>query len=367
MKQNHPDKRVIVNGSYSSPSALFADAVAFEGGSVTVAGNSRDADSAKATNTLLINLSYAYTSQPASSHISSLMRGLSYGATWGSQINEVFANPYGPYYPNVASYYFGLTDLRDFSAEVNSIPLVSESVISFFPDTGGLTGSVWADLQKACLAVYNNSGSVRNFSIMLDKTTLRRYGWMGDTFAYKVLKEDGTKDREGTLGFSDSNGVIQVGPVLLGLKQLLLSVGTASDRDADRMPDWWENMYSTPTDPGVPGLDPGTNDADLDNDGDGMSNYKEFISGTDPTSGDSVFRITDITMNDVNTASVKWNCTAGKRYFVYYADGSFGSLMTWNPGGGPIDSGFGGTCTWVDTTVDPYTMENRYYRVEVLQ
>ena len=46
------------------------------------------------------------------------------------------------------------------------------------------------------------------------------------------------------------------------------------DDDDDLLPDDWENQY---------GLDPLFDDADGDPDGDGWSNYEEFIYGTDPT------------------------------------------------------------------------------------
>ncbi|MDD5676849.1 MAG: hypothetical protein PHW60_02520 [Kiritimatiellae bacterium] len=48
--------------------------------------------------------------------------------------------------------------------------------------------------------------------------------------------------------------------------------------DGDGMPDVWEDQY---------GLDPQKDDANLDLDGDGWSNYQEFIGGTDPSSSSS--------------------------------------------------------------------------------
>lgn len=51
-----------------------------------------------------------------------------------------------------------------------------------------------------------------------------------------------------------------------------------ADTDCDSMPDNWENQY---------GLDPSTDDADEDADGDGFTNLEEYQAGTDPTNPDS--------------------------------------------------------------------------------
>ena len=51
-----------------------------------------------------------------------------------------------------------------------------------------------------------------------------------------------------------------------------------SDDDDDGMPDEWEEQY---------GLDPLTNDASKDFDGDGLTNYDEYKSGSDPTRPES--------------------------------------------------------------------------------
>jgi hypothetical protein len=52
-----------------------------------------------------------------------------------------------------------------------------------------------------------------------------------------------------------------------------------SDDDNDGMPDAWENQYS---------LDPFTDDASIDLDNDGYSNYQEYQSGTAPNDPNSI-------------------------------------------------------------------------------
>ena len=57
------------------------------------------------------------------------------------------------------------------------------------------------------------------------------------------------------------------------------------DTDGDGIPDEWETKY---------GLDPELNDADLDDDADGLSNYAEYQADTDPMDTNSCLRITTV-------------------------------------------------------------------------
>ena len=54
------------------------------------------------------------------------------------------------------------------------------------------------------------------------------------------------------------------------------------DTDHDFLPDWWEDQYST---------GPTAMDAQADDDGDGFSNYEEWMADTDPTQGSSHFQV----------------------------------------------------------------------------
>jgi hypothetical protein len=64
-----------------------------------------------------------------------------------------------------------------------------------------------------------------------------------------------------------------------------------SDDDGDDMPDTWEALY--------PGLDPLVNDAGDDLDGDGFTNYDEYMTGTEPDDTESVpFEIVETIPDD---------------------------------------------------------------------
>lgn len=91
------------------------------------------------------------------------------------------------------------------------------------------------------------------------------------------------------------------------VSDILLSQA-AADTDGDGMPDTWESAND---------LNPGSAaDRDIDTDGDGQSSLAEYLAGTDPRSGTSAIRITDLTITDplAGTGTVTWQSIPGKRY-----------------------------------------------------
>ncbi len=79
------------------------------------------------------------------------------------------------------------------------------------------------------------------------------------------------------------------------------------DTDGDGIPDWWMLGY----------FNHATGDANdnsmpaQDADGDGLSNLREFLAGTDPTDANSSFRITDISIAG-NDLVVTWMAAPGR-------------------------------------------------------
>ncbi len=75
--------------------------------------------------------------------------------------------------------------------------------------------------------------------------------------------------------------------------------------DADALPDWWEARF------GLDRLEAA--DGALDADEDGHSNEQEFLAGTDPRDGQSVFRILGIA-RDATGVKVRFTTVAGRQY-----------------------------------------------------
>ena len=82
------------------------------------------------------------------------------------------------------------------------------------------------------------------------------------------------------------------------------------DSDGDGMSDYYE---------GINGLNSGLNDDALDNDGDGRSNLQEFLVGTMANNAQSVFKITGAQRTNA-TLTVTWNSVPLRHYAVETSD-----------------------------------------------
>jgi len=128
----------------------------------------------------------------------------------------------------------------------------------------------------------------------------------------------------------------------------------ALDSDGSGLPIAWELINF-----GQTGVDP-----NADPDGDGMSNYQEYLAGTDPNNPDSVLRITaESFLSGGTSAMLTWNSVPTRYYYIYTTPGL--SSPNWTDSGlGLISPSAGSTTTagFTDTSAAA-----RFYRVQAVR
>jgi hypothetical protein len=105
------------------------------------------------------------------------------------------------------------------------------------------------------------------------------------------------------------------------------------------------------------------NDAGLDKDGDGQTNYQEFIAGTAANDANSIFKIVSLTPNSNGTLTITWNCVNDRIYTVYFRD---------NLTGGPdwqmvVPQSIRATHTGTTNYVTGASIPQRFYKVNVVK
>jgi GH25 family lysozyme M1 (1,4-beta-N-acetylmuramidase) len=159
------------------------------------------------------------------------------------------------------------------------------------------------------------------------------------------------------------------GNILIGYNDAFASIGgadnfavfdnirveTLPDLDGNGLPDTWELQYF-----GHMGVDP-----DADADGDGVSNYQEYLAGTNPTNAASVFRLLRVArVND--DVRLDWTTVGGHSYVAQTATnlgpGSSGNFVDLGPPI-PVDGTTEGTTNYVDAGAA--INQGRYYRVRL--
>ena len=128
------------------------------------------------------------------------------------------------------------------------------------------------------------------------------------------------------------------------------------DTDGNGLPDWWESTYFNQSS----GVDP---NGDLDHDG--MTNGNEFLSGTDPSNGNSVFKVSSFAKDSSGIGfTVTWTSVPGKTYQVTYSNSPSGPWLT-DLAGSTLTAGSGeATLSYTDTTAG--TQDKRFYRVQLV-
>jgi len=113
------------------------------------------------------------------------------------------------------------------------------------------------------------------------------------------------------------------------------------------MPDVWEIAQ---------GLDPAVKDADLDPDGDGMTNLQEYLAGTDPHDPLSYLKVDQITAGHSGTL-LRFMAVSNRTYSVLYRD-------TMNTAPWLVLTNVAQRLTnRVESISDPRSSDGRFYRL----
>ncbi|WP_269523439.1 hypothetical protein [Coraliomargarita parva] len=115
--------------------------------------------------------------------------------------------------------------------------------------------------------------------------------------------------------------------------------------DEDALPDEWEERY-------FGGIDVEFGGQDEDFDGDGSSNYQEYLAGTDPTDSTSYLALAPV-------IGVSWSSQSGKNYEIEYSDDGWVTYAS-----SETLAGTGEDMVWLDSDSRD-VVRNRQYRIVV--
>jgi hypothetical protein len=156
-------------------------------------------------------------------------------------------------------------------------------------------------------------------------------------FTKTIAIPAGSPNAKARIIFASGAGISNTEHLLLD--NVRFSVSTAAgDTDGDGMPDDYEIANN---------LNPNSNaDRNLDLDGDGQTNYLEYVAGTRANDGTSALLVTAASLSATNEVSLTWSSVAGKKYQAQIST-DLGSANAWTAIGNTI------TATGTSSSVPP--------------
>ncbi len=244
---------------------------------------------------------------------------------------DLYGLPRRPATTVAASDYFGDSELDSTAA----VTRLQDNFVSFSPTPVFPSMPTTNTAGSAALADYLNaqyaSGAGANQYVFI---RLSNDAAMPNNVRFSFQSANGASAANGGIG--DFNVWPQI------------SFSVNPDTDQDSLPDAWEIlMFGTVAE-----------SPDDDEDGDGSSNLEEYIAGTNPTDGQSRFKVENLSVDALNTVSLTWQSSAERTYTVLKSallDGG------WIPASEPIP-GTGGELSFSDSDA---TGEKSFYKIQV--
>jgi hypothetical protein len=126
--------------------------------------------------------------------------------------------------------------------------------------------------------------------------------------------------------------------------------GANPDTDGDGIPDAWEAAN---------GLVVGMNDTLLDSDGDGLSNFQEYLAGTSPTNAASVLRLeTPVAPVGNGELTLRFNAVSNRSYLIEYR-----TVVTGQPWQPLLNLNPAPSNRWIELTNSFGTNQLRFFRL----
>jgi len=175
----------------------------------------------------------------------------------------------------------------------------------------------------------------------------------GPVFSYYEFKwpmDDRLTDETWTKMLEDGENPPEPDWVRSFMHPVTLPLNDDDDTDRDQLSDTWERS--------IWGSIEAVNDPRGDPDGDGCTNEREYLAGTDADDPESFLRMLNI-LPEESGPVVRWSSVAGRRYRVSYSD----DLRTWYLLDTPVTAP-GEATELSDPATDP--PGRRFYRVNII-